>query len=67
MSNARVDSGEIGTVEKAVIVIKKELETHRDLYKGFKASIESALRDLPEESDLPDAAEHILRRIIGEE
>lgn len=60
------------TVENACKILRDELLKHGDLYNGFLASIQSALRDYGymtaciENAD-EEIAYEILRRIIGEE
>ncbi len=55
------------TVSESIYVLRNELLKHGDLYNGFKASIESALKEVPAGSDPHDEADMILRRVIGEE
>lgn len=55
------------TVLESIYVLQNELLKHGDLYNGFKASIESALKEVPAGSDPHDEADMILRRVIGEE
>lgn len=55
------------TIQNACEVVREELLEHGDLYNGFKASVVSALYELPCSEDIPDLADRILKRIIGEE
>lgn len=62
------------TVQQAVVVLRNELLKHGDFYNGFMASIESALGEQFEHTQVNLGygcqhwiAEFILRRIIGEE
>lgn len=55
-------------VTSSVNAVREELIKHDDLYNGFLASIISALNEIPDgECSTIDLAEHILKRIIGEE
>lgn len=53
-------------LQNAIIILKNELQKHTDLYDAFRASIQSALDDVPCKLSA-EYAEHILKRIIGEE
>lgn len=53
-------------IQQAIIVLRDELLKHTDLYEAFRASIQSALDDVPCKLSA-EYAEHILKRIIGEE
>lgn len=53
-------------IQQAIIVLRNELSKHTDLYDAFHASIQSALEDVPCKLS-GEYAEHILKRIIGEE
>lgn len=55
------------TVQQAVTVVGDELLKHGDLYDGFRASINSTLKEIPEGMGLYDVAEKILAGLIGEE
>lgn len=55
------------TIQQAVTVVRDELLKHVDLYNGFRASISSTLKEIPEEIGLYDVAEKILDGLIGEE
>lgn len=55
------------TVQEATKVLRHNLLADIDIYNAFLASIESALKELPEETDLEDVAKAIADRIIGEE
>lgn len=51
----------------AIDVLRDELLEHGDLYKGFCASILSAINDMPDGTLAEDMPELIMRRIIGED
>ena len=53
-------------IQQAIVVLRNELLKHTDLYEAFRASIQSALDDVPCKLS-EEYAEHILNRIIGEE
>lgn len=54
--------------KRSILELRKELLKHEDIYNGFLASIISALNEIPNDGcSTQDMAEHILRRIIGEE
>lgn len=53
-------------IQQAIIVLKIELQKHTDLYEAFRANIQSALDDVPCKLS-EEYAEHILKRIVGEE
>lgn len=53
-------------IKQAIVVLRNELSKHADLYEAFRASIQSALDDVPCKLS-EEYAEHILKRIIGEE
>ena len=55
------------TVKNACKILRDELLKHGELYDGFKASIYSALKEMPEEMWIDEMPELILNRIIGEE
>ena len=55
------------TVQNACKILRDELLKHGELYDGFKASIYSALKEIPEEMWIDEMPELILNRIIGEE
>lgn len=59
-------TGSDQTVQQAVNVLQNELLKHGDLYTGFLASIESAIKECPQESYSSELAESILKRLIGE-
>lgn len=54
------------TVQQTVNVLRNELMKHGDLYDGFRASIESVLKEIPTEAGLYDVAEKIMNRLIGD-
>lgn len=47
--------------------LQSALTEDKVLYDAFVASIESALKELPRESDLKDVAQTVADRIIGRE
>lgn len=53
-------------LQEAVIILKNELQKHTDFYEAFRASIQSALNDVPCKLS-EEYAEHVLKRIIEEE
>lgn len=55
------------TVQQAITVVRDELLKHEDLYDGFRASINSTLKEIPTGMGLYDVAEKILDGLIGEE
>ena len=55
------------SIQHAVTVVRDELLKHGDLYDGFRASISSTLKEIPEGMGVHDIAETILNRLIGEE
>lgn len=55
------------SIKFAVEVLKDSLLEHGDLYKGFCASIRSAINDMPDGTRTEDMPEMIMRRIIGED
>ena len=50
----------------AIITLQNELMKHGDLYDAFIASINGAIEDIKHAGKL-NPAEHILKRVIGEE
>ena len=54
-------------IRRAVNVLRDELLKHGDLYDGFRASISSALKEIPAGMGLYDISEKILDCLIGEE
>lgn len=48
-------------------VIRDELLKHEDFYKSFVASVQSAIREAPQECWSNELAERIVKRISGEE
>ena len=55
------------TIQQAITVVRDELLKHGDLYDGFRASINSTLKEIPTGMGLYDVAEKILDGLIGEE
>lgn len=53
------------TVKEANIILCHELMTHGDYFYGFKASIESALTECTEITNVSDLAEFIIDRLVG--
>lgn len=54
-------------ITSAIEIIRRELLLRGDLYMGFTASIESALKEAKPYTKEHDLAVAILERIIGEE
>lgn len=54
-------------MEAAIRALRAVLLVDEDFYKGFKASIKSALDDMQGAMNHDDAAEAILDRLIGRE
>lgn len=54
------------TVQNACKILLDELQKHKELYNGFKASIISAINDAPNYMPTEKVAERILNRMIGE-
>lgn len=54
------------TVQNACKILLDELQKHKELYDGFKASITSAIKDAPNYTPTEEIAERILNRMIGE-
>lgn len=48
-------------------IIRDELFKHGDFYKSFVASVQSAVREAPQECWSNELAERIVKRISGEE
>lgn len=57
----------INVVKGAAKILRDNLIGDEVLYKCFVASIESALKEFPRESDLEDVAQAVADRIIGRE
>lgn len=55
------------SIQHAITAVRDELLRHGDLYDGFRASISSTLKEIPEGMVAHDIAETILNRLIGEE
>lgn len=55
------------TVKQASVVLRNELLKHGDFYKGFRASIVTAIKDSNNDIYVDEMAKNILKRIIGEE
>lgn len=54
-------------LQTACRVIRDELLKHEDFYRAFMASVQSAIRETPEECWSNELAEKIVNRISGEE
>lgn len=54
-------------LQTACQIIRDELLKHEDFYKTFVASVQSAIRETPEECWSNELAEKIVNRISGEE
>ena len=57
------DFGEYAKI--ACIILREELMKDSALYKGFKASIKSAIKEAPNYTSESELAERILDRLIG--
>ena len=57
------------SVKEACTILREELMKHGEIYRGFCASIKSALNDSPEAvfANDDEMAELIVRRIIGDD
>ena len=53
------------SVVESVKILRHELMRHGEVYGGFIESIKGALYDMGDETDITDAANLILSRIIG--
>ena len=53
------------SVVESVKILRHELMRHGEVYCGFLESIKGALCDMGDETDITDAANLILSRIIG--
>ena len=56
-----------GDVRRACEVLRNRLLTKDDVYYGFLASIESALSENLDETNIHDIAVDVLERIVGDE
>lgn len=54
-------------LRSACKIIKDELLKHGDFYKAFVSSVQSAIREVPQECWSNELAEKIVKRISGEE
>lgn len=54
-------------LQTACRIIRDELLKHEDFYKSFVANVQSAIREVPEESRSIELAERVVKRISGEE
>lgn len=54
-------------LQTACQIIKDELLKHEDFYNSFVASVQSAIREVPEECWSNELADRVVKRIIGEE
>lgn len=57
----------INVVKGAVKIVRDNLIEDKELYDAFLASIASALKELPRESDLEDVAKLVADRVIGKD
>ena len=55
------------TIRSSIKMLKDALLEHGELYKGFCASIRSAINDMPDGTLTEDMPEMIMKRIIGED
>jgi len=55
------------TVREAAGALRHSFLTDKELYNALQASVASALKELPKESNLEDVAKAVADRIIGEE
>ncbi|MFQ9515309.1 MAG: hypothetical protein ACLRZ9_05725 [Eubacterium sp.] len=55
------------TIQDSTKVLLHSLNADKELYNAFLASITSALKELPRESDLEDVAKAVADRIIGKD
>lgn len=53
-------------LQTACRIIRDELLKHEDFYKSFVASVQSAIREAPQECWSNELAERIVKRISGE-
>lgn len=51
------------------LIVSEELQKHKDLYKAFVVSVQTALKEIPANVEIwtNELAEKIVRRIAGEE
>lgn len=54
-------------LQTACRIIRDELLKHEDFYKAFVSSVQSAIREVPEECWSNELAEMVVKRISGEE
>lgn len=54
-------------LQTACRIIRDELLKHEDFYKAFVSSVQSAIREVPEECWSIELSERIAKRISGEE
>ena len=57
----------LNELQSACQIIRDELLKHRDFYNAFVSSVQSAIREMPEECWSNELAEKIVKRISGEE
>lgn len=55
------------TIKQAFSIVREAILADEDIRRGFVASIESALRELPNYASGHKAAELVLQRIVGAE
>lgn len=54
-------------LQTACRIIRDELLKHEDFYRAFVASVQSVIREVPEECWSIELSERIVKRISGEE
>lgn len=54
-------------LQTACRIIRDEILKHEDFYRAFVASVQSVIREAPEECWSIELAERIVKRISGEE
>lgn len=54
-------------LQTACQIIRDELLKHEDFYNSFVASVQSAIREVPEECWSIELADRVVKRISGEE
>lgn len=77
MTNVVVSAEEIScsvemNVTQAIHILRNELLQHGEVYDAFRASVESAIKDIedemyPEQPDRVVLATEIMKRVVGEE
>ena len=56
-------------LSEACLIVSEELQKHKDFYKAFVVSVQTALKEIPANVEIwtNELAEKIVRRIAGEE